>query len=90
MRRINSGAASSLNRRYGLHLGHRTTWTRMIDGAARRGQAGTVRLLAATGLQAPGFDRVPPEHLLHIVLAMSHTGQDFAARMIAAEALSRT
>jgi hypothetical protein len=90
MRRINTDAASSLNRRYRLHLGHRTSWTRMIDGAARRGQAGTVRLLAGAGLQAPSFDKVPPEHLLHIVLAMSHTGQDFAARMIAAEALSRT
>jgi hypothetical protein len=87
--RIDPDAANSLNRRHGLRLGHRTSWTRMIDGAARRGQAGTVRILAGTGFQAPGMDKVPPEHLLHIVLAMSHTGQGFLARMIAAEALSR-
>ena len=85
-----SDTANSLNRRYDLGLGHVTSWTTMIDAAAARGQAGTVLVLTGTGFQTPLFERVPPAHLYHAVAAMNRTGQDFSARMIAAEALSRT
>ena len=88
--RISTDDANSLNRRYGLGLGHVTTWTNMIDAAATRGQPGTVLLLTGTGFQTPNFDRVPSAHLYHAVAALSRTGQAFTARMIAAEALSRT
>src|SRR5258707_12029355 len=54
---------SQSNRRYGLALGHRTTWTRMIDGAAALGQPGTVIALSGTGLQTPGWANVPGAHL---------------------------
>ena len=33
---------------------------------------------------------VPGFHLFHLTTALSRNGQEFAARMIAAEALSRT
>jgi hypothetical protein len=62
----------------------------MIDSAARFGQPGTVTVLAGTGLQAPNFERLPSAQLYHSLLALRRTGQDFTARMIAAEALSRT
>ena len=62
----------------------------MIDGAANRGQAGTAALLAAAGMQTADFSDVPASHLLHIVAAMRQTGQEFTARMIAAEALARS
>jgi len=88
--RISADTANSLNRRYDLGLGHVTSWTKMIDEAAGRGQAGTVLVLAGTGLQTPQFDRVPSAHLYHSIAALSRTGQGFTARMIAAEALSRT
>jgi len=88
--RISTDTANSLNRRYGLGLGHVTSWTRMIDAAAARGQGGTVLVLTGTGFQTPFFDRVPPSHLYHAVSALTRTGQGFTARMIAAEALSRT
>lgn len=88
--RISTDTANSLNQRYGLGLGHVTSWTRMIDAAAARGQGGTVLVLAGTGFQTPAFDRVPSAHLYHSVAALERTGQDFTARMIAAEALSRT
>jgi hypothetical protein len=88
--RISASDANTLNRRYGLALGHSTSWTQMIDSAASRGQGGTVLVLAGTGFQTPSFDRVPAAHLYHSVLALSRTGQQFTARMIAAEALSRT
>jgi hypothetical protein len=88
--RISTDTANSLNRRYGLGLGHVTSWTRMIDAAADRGQGATVLVLTGTGFQTPQFDRVPSAHLFHTVSALKRTGQDFTARMIAAEALSRT
>ena len=39
---------------------------------------------------AANWDRVPSAHLYHAISALKRTGQDFTARMIAAEALSRT
>ena len=88
--RISVDTANSLNRRYGLGLGHITSWTKMIDAAAARGQGGTVLVLTGTGFQTPRFDRVPSAHLYHSVSALLRTNQGFTARMIAAEALSRT
>jgi len=88
--RISADTANNLNRRYGLGLGHVTSWTTMIDAAAARGQPGTVLVLTGTGFQTPVFERVPAAHLYHAVAALSRTGQGFTARMIAAEALSRT
>jgi hypothetical protein len=88
--RISGDTANSLNRRYGLGLGGATSWTRIIDASAARGQAGTVLVLTGTGFQTPDWNRVPAAHLYHAIAALTHSGQDFTARMIAAEALSRT
>jgi hypothetical protein len=88
--RISTDTANDLNRRYGLGLGHVTSWTSMIDAAAARGQGGTVLLLTGTGFQTPLFERVPAAHMYHAISSLNRTGQNFTARMIAAEALSRT
>ncbi len=88
--RISTSAAGQLSQRYGLGLGGKSVWTQYIDGASFRRQAGTVALLAAVGMQAPGMDSVPGFHLYHLTTALNRNGQAFAARMIAAEALSRT
>lgn len=88
--RISADTANSLNRKYDLGLGHVTGWTKAIDSAASRGDAGTVLVLAGTGFQTPYFDQVPPSHLYHAIAALNRTGLGFDARMIAAEALSRT
>jgi hypothetical protein len=88
--RIDARTGSSFSSRYDLHVGRTSRWTQMIDAAARREQGGTVLVLAGSGLQARGFDSVPSAHLFHIVMALRNTGQEFAARMIAAEALART
>lgn len=88
--RISTDTANSLNQRYGLGLGHVTSWTKMIDAAAARGQGATALVLTGTGFQTAVFDRVPAAHLYHSVAALQRTGQGFTARMIAAEALSRT
>ena len=62
----------------------------MIDRATELRQPGTVLLLTATGLQASSFESIPPSHQFHAIAALKNTGQDFTARMIAAEALART
>jgi hypothetical protein len=88
--KLDAGVASRLNNRYRLHIERASPWTQMIDAAARRRQPGSVLVLAGTGLQAPDFESVPSAHLFHIVMAVRNTGQEFTARMIAAEALART
>jgi hypothetical protein len=88
--RISTDTANSLNRRYGLGLGGTNGWTRAIDAAAGRSQSGTVLVLTGTGFQTGDWRRIPAPHLFHAVTALKRTGQDFTARMIAAEALSRT
>ncbi len=88
--RISIDTANSLSRRYGLGLGDSTSWTKTIDAAAARGQAGTVVVLTGTGLETSNWSKVPPVHLFHVIAALKRTGQDFTSRMIAAEALSRT
>lgn len=88
--RISADNANGLNRRYSFGLGRQTSWTRMTDAAAGRGQAGTVLVLTGTGFQTQSFERLPAVHLYHAIAGLKRTGQDFTARMIAAEALSRT
>ena len=88
--RIDEATANRLSGRFGLRLGNRSSWTRLIDQAAAFGQSGTVLVLTGTGLQAATFEEIPPSHLLHSVAALKRTRQDYMARMIAAEALART
>jgi hypothetical protein len=88
--RIDGATAGRLNRQYGLGLGAQTGWTRMIDGAMRRRQAGTVLLLTASALQGSEFDGIRGVYLYHAVTALKRTGQEYLARMILAEALART
>jgi hypothetical protein len=88
--RIDAATAGGLSRAYELGLGAQTTWTRMIDGAMQRRQAGTATILMASGLQGREYDEVGAIYLFHSVNAMRGTGQEYLARMIAAEALART
>jgi hypothetical protein len=88
--RIDARSAERLNRRNELGIGHRTRWTRLIDGSAALGQPGSVLILAGAGFQAGSFEQLPSSHLYHTVAALNRTGQGFTARMIAAEALARS
>ena len=88
--KISTNSANALNRRYGLGLGRQSSWTRVIDAAASRNQSGTVLVLSGTGMQTTSFANLPGNHFYHVISALERTGQDFTARMIAAEALSRT
>ena len=88
--RISTASANNYNRSNGFGLGLETSWTRMIDAAGRRGQAGTVLVMTGVGLQGIEPERIPAAHLYRALAALKATGQDYTARMIAAEALART
>ena len=88
--RIDAVTAGQLSGEYRLGLGAQTPWTRLIDGAMRRRQAGTAALLTASALQGRDFDQVRGIYLFHSLNALRQTGQGYMARMIAAEALART
>ncbi|UVO53455.1 hypothetical protein [Sphingomonas sp. SUN039] len=87
--RISADDASSLAESYAVPLGRQTKWTQALDRAAKSGQAGTVVLIAAAGMQTREWQYVPPESLYHIVVAFRRVGLEPEARMIAAEALTR-
>jgi hypothetical protein len=63
-------------------------WRAAITSAGRRGAAGEVALLAATGLQGRWAD-VPPAHGEAIVAALAASGRRAEARHFAAEAVTR-
>ena len=88
--RISTSSANGYSRSNNFGLGLETSWTRMITAAAQRRQGGTAAVLAASGLQGIDPERIPPAHLYRALAALRATGQDYTARMIAAEALART
>ena len=85
------GAADAQTLAAGLNveIGASNAWTHAIDAAARRGDPGSVTLLAAVGMQARGWGPVAPEALFHIVAALRSVGMASYARMIAVEAIAR-
>ncbi|SFP61915.1 hypothetical protein [Sphingomonas rubra] len=70
-------------------IGATNSWTRALDRAVADEQPGTVLLLAAIGMQTPGWRGVPPAALYRIVAGLRAVGLDGEARMIAAEAIAR-
>ena len=88
--RIDDATALSLSDRYGYGLGRQDEWSGLIKGAARRGQGGSATILAGLSFNAVTWRAVPARFLLYSVKALNETGQRFNARMIAAEALSRS
>lgn len=72
-----------------VNLGRTTKWTKAIESASRRGEQGTVALLAAVGMQGRNWNAMSPLHLYHITQSLKRVGLEAEARMIAAEALTR-
>ena len=89
LQRLSADERSDIEERLGFSLSPQNVWTRAIDGAARRGEQGTVSLLAAAGLQGSGWSAMPAAQLFHIVSALRQVGMEAEARMIAAEAVTR-
>ncbi|WP_028966485.1 hypothetical protein [Sphingomonas phyllosphaerae] len=87
--RLPAAAVDDLSGKLAVPVAQRNAWTSALERAAGEGQAGTVLLLAAVGMQADGWAHVPPAALFHIVRALRAVGLDGEARMIAAEAIAR-
>ena len=87
--RIDGETADGLNQRHNLRIERRTRWTRLIDRSGAMQQPGVVLVLAGTGFQAETPAQIPSSHMFHVVAALKRSGQDYIARMIAAEALAR-
>lgn len=87
--RLDAADARTLASGLNVEIGGNNAWTRAIDMAARRRDAGSVALLAAVGMQARGWGPVAPEALFHIVAGLRAVGLAPYARMIAVEAITR-
>jgi len=87
--RLPAGDRVKLLRDNGIETAPRTRWQRALLAAAQRGEAGTVALLAAVGMQGSDWRALPPQHLYFIVAALDRVGLNPYARMIAAEAMAR-
>ena len=72
------------------NLSAQDAWTQAMDRAVAAREPGTVTLLAAVGMQTPRWAGVPAARLYRIVSALRAVGLEPEARMIAAEALTRT
>jgi hypothetical protein len=88
--RLSTADTERLAEELAVPIGRANRWSQAIELAATNGQPGTVALLAAAGLQTRNWSSVPPSYLYHIVSALRRVGRDGDARMIAAEAMSRT
>ncbi|WP_076068310.1 hypothetical protein [Sphingomonas montana] len=73
----------------GIDFRAQDSFTRVLDAAAARGEAGTVAILAATGMQTRRWQGVPPAHFYRILAALDQVGLNGEARMMAAEAMAR-
>ncbi len=87
--RIAPGQVQGLARDLDVPVGARNAWTDAIDVAGVNGEAGTVLVLAAVGMQTRDWRGVSPVALFHIVAALRAAGREGEARMIAAEAIAR-
>ena len=88
--RISARDQERLAKATDLPLGAQDVWTRAIDRAARARQPGTVALLCAVGMQTPTWRGVPAHYFYHMMAALKAVGLENEARMIAAEAMTRS
>ncbi|WP_265571194.1 hypothetical protein [Sphingomicrobium nitratireducens] len=88
--RIDPEATGAFNARLELGLQRHTKATKAIDGASARREAATAMLMTAMTMQTKDPENLSPLYLFHALTALRRTGQDYLARMIAAELMSRT
>ncbi|CAN5260571.1 hypothetical protein BH09PSE3_BH09PSE3_05640 [soil metagenome] len=88
--RLPAGDMEQLAQDYSVQVGRQNSWTRALDKAVGAHQQGTVALLCAAGMQTARWGAVPPVQLYRIVASLKAVGMEPEARMIAAEALTRS
>lgn len=88
--RLNGDDILSMAESLEVPIGRQTAWTRALERGVAARQPGTVALLCAVGLQNADWKKIPPVQLYHIVSALRRVGLAGEARMIAAEAITRS
>ena len=88
--RLPAADIQSLGDTLEMSLARQDKWTGALNAAVAAQQPGTVVLLCAAGMQASRWGAVPPVYLYKIVDALRRVGLEPMARMIAAEAVSRS
>ncbi|MFO1239766.1 MAG: hypothetical protein U1E64_05380 [Sphingomonadaceae bacterium] len=88
--RLGPADVSAMARSLEIPIAREDAWTRALARAVSAREPGTVALLCALGLSGPDWSAVSPEHLYHVVSALNSVGFGPEARMIAAEALTRS
>jgi hypothetical protein len=88
--RMTNEEAASMAEDLGVPIAAKTRWTVALERAVDANEPATVALLCAVGLQRSNFVDIPAEQLYHVVSALRRVGMANEARMIAAEALTRS
>jgi hypothetical protein len=88
--RVDAETASSAGENLGVPIAKQDAWTKAIARAAQLKSPAAVAVLAGAGLQGGDWANVRPSYLYHVIAAMRAVGLEGEARMIAAEALTRS
>lgn len=88
--RIDASDIDSMAEDLAIPISTQTRWTRALERAVIGNEPATVALLCAVGLQKQNFKDIPAIQLYHVISALRRVGYGNEARMIAAEALTRS
>jgi len=87
--RLTGADEVKLTQKYGVGIGTRSNWSRLLQQAANKRQPGTVALLVAAGMQHGDWRAISPAMFYTMIRSLVVVGLDGEARMIAAEAMTR-
>lgn len=88
--RMSPPDVSEMARDLAIPIDRESAWTRALDRAVKAREPGTVVLLCALGLGVSDWQHVSPSQLYHSISALNAVGLGADARMIAAEAITRS
>ena len=88
--RISPSDISDMARNMAIPIERQTSWTRALERAVKEQEPATVVMLCALGLGVSDWQHVSPAQLYHSIQALNAVGLGADARMIAAEAITRS
>lgn len=88
--RMNPSDVSAMAKSLEVPIAAQTRWTRALDRAVAAREPATVAVLCALGLGVSDWRYVPPAQFYHAIAALNAVGFGAEARMIAAEAITRS
>ena len=88
--RMSQSEAAGMAQDLAIPIGRQNAWTRALDRAVKAREPATVALLCALGLGVSDWQHVSPAQLYRAISALNAVGLAPEARMIAAEAITRS